>query len=52
VRLEEDGPMVEEFELLPMIAADCGFWRGTTLATTTQFSGGLFWLPSQVVVVV
>ena len=41
--------MVEEFELALRPAAGRGIWRGTALATTAQFAGGLFWLLSQVV---
>jgi hypothetical protein len=42
VRLEGDGLMVEEFEMLPLLAAGCDFRRGTMLATTAQFTGGFF----------
>ena len=36
VRLEEDGPVVEEFELSLWLAAGRDFCRGTTLVTTAQ----------------
>jgi len=44
--------MVEEFEMPLRLVAGRDFWRGTTLATTTQFAGGFFWLLSQFVAVV
>jgi hypothetical protein len=34
VRLEGDGPMVEELVLLLMLAAGRDFWRGSSLVTT------------------
>jgi hypothetical protein len=42
VRLEGDGPMVEELELLLKIAVGREFWRDTTLVTTAQLTGGFF----------
>jgi len=51
VQLEDDHPVVEEFELPLAIAAGCGFWRGTMLVTTAQFAVTYFWLLSQVVMV-
>ena len=49
VQLEGDSPLVEEFEFPLWLAAGRGFLRGTALATTAQFAGGLFWLLSRVV---
>ena len=37
--LEDDSPMVEEFELPLRPAAGRDFWRGTVLVTTAQFVG-------------
>ena len=51
VQLEDDHPVVEEFELSLAIAAGRGFWRGTTLVTTAQFAVTYFRLLSQVVMV-
>ena len=51
VRLEDDHPVVELFELSLKIVAGRGIWRGTTLVTTTQFTMAYFRLLSQVVVV-
>ena len=51
VRLEEDGPVVEEFELSFWLAAGRNFCRGTTLVTTAQFTAAYFWLLSQIEVV-
>jgi hypothetical protein len=43
VWLEGDGPIVEELEMLLLLAAGRNFRRGTTLATTAvQFTGGFF----------
>ena len=51
VRLEGDGPMVEEFEMSLWLAAGRDIWRGTALVTTAQFAGDFFWLLFQFVVV-
>ena len=51
VRLEDDHPVVELFELSLKIVAGRGIWRGTTLVTTAQFTMAYFRLLSQVVVV-
>ena len=42
VQLEGDSPLVEEFALSLWLAAGCGFWRGTALATTAQFAAASF----------
>jgi hypothetical protein len=42
VRLEGDGRMAEELVLLLVLAGGCDFWRGSSLVTTAQFSGGSF----------
>jgi hypothetical protein len=49
--LEGGGPMVEGFEMLPKPAAGRDIHRGTTLVMTVQFTGGFFWLLSQLVLV-
>jgi hypothetical protein len=51
VRIEDDHPVVEEFELSLRIAAGGGIWHGTTLVMTAQFAVAYFQLLSQVVVV-
>ena len=51
VQLEDDHPVVEEFELSLRIAAGRGIWRGTMLVTTAHFAVAYFRLLSQVVVV-
>ena len=51
VRLEDDHPVVEEFELSLRIAAGGGIWHGTTLVMMAQFAVAYFQLLSQVVVV-
>jgi hypothetical protein len=51
VRHDDDNLIVEEFELSLRLAADRGFWRGTTLVTTAQFAAAYFQFLSQVVVV-
>jgi hypothetical protein len=50
--LEGDGPLVEELEMLLMLAAGRDTRRDTTLTTTTRFMGDFFRLLSQFVVVV
>jgi hypothetical protein len=52
VWLEGDGPLVEELEMLMMLAAGRDTWRDTTSTTTVQFMGDFFRLLSQFVVVV
>jgi hypothetical protein len=34
--------MVEELQVSLRLAAGCGFWRGTALATTAQFTTASF----------
>jgi len=51
VRLEGDGPMVEEFEMSLWLAAGRDIWRGTALVTPPQFTGDFFWLLFQFVAV-
>jgi hypothetical protein len=48
VRLEEDGPVVEEFRRLLWPAAGHAFRHGTSLATTAQFLGWLTLAPLSV----
>jgi hypothetical protein len=43
--------MVGELRMLLWLAAGRVFRRGTLLVTTTQFTGGFFWLLSQFVAV-
>jgi hypothetical protein len=50
-RLEDDGHVVEEFELSLWLAAGRDIWRGTTLVTTVHFKAAFFRLLSQVEVV-
>jgi hypothetical protein len=38
VRLEDEGPVVEEFELPLWLAAGRGFGRDTALVTTVRFT--------------
>jgi hypothetical protein len=40
--LEGDGPLVEELEMLLMLAAGRDTRRDTTLTTTTRFMGDFF----------
>jgi hypothetical protein len=42
VRLEDDGLVVEEFELPLWLAAGRGFCRDTTLVTTARFTAASF----------
>jgi hypothetical protein len=42
VRLEDDGLVVEEFELSLWLAAGSDFCRDTTLVTTTRFAATSF----------
>jgi hypothetical protein len=51
VRLESDGPLVEEFGLPLRLVAGRDFWRGTALVMTAQFAVVCLGLLSQVVVV-
>jgi hypothetical protein len=50
-QLEDDGPVVEEFELSLWLALGRYIWRGTTLVTTTHFKTAFFRLLSLVEVV-
>jgi hypothetical protein len=43
--------MLGEFTMLLWLAASRVFRRGTSLATTAQFTGDFFWLLSQFVAV-
>jgi hypothetical protein len=51
VRLEDDGPMVEEFELSLRLTVGRDFWCDTTMVTMTQFLADYLWILSQVEVV-
>ena len=51
MRLEDDHPVVELFELSLKIVAGRGIWRGTTLVMTAHFAVAYFRLLFQVVVV-
>jgi hypothetical protein len=42
VRLEDEGPVVEEFKLPLWLAAGRGFGRDTALVTTARFTAASF----------